>query len=62
MNSKKIKLLVDSIDLLVQSIKIELEDIDIPKKENIIRLEDLLGNQSNHHSKNEYEPDYYEEE
>jgi hypothetical protein len=61
MNKEKVKLIVKNMELLIQSLNLELEDPEL-EKENIVSLEDLLHNQLNTHSTNLYEPDYYEEE
>jgi hypothetical protein len=58
MNKEKVKLIVKNMELLIQSLNLELEEPKL-EKENIVRLEDLLHNP---HSTNLYEPDYYEEE
>ena len=61
MNKEKVKLIVKNMELLIQSLNLELEEPEL-EKENIVSLEDLLHNQLNTHSTNSYEPDYYEEE
>jgi len=61
MNKEKVKLIVKNMELLIQSLNLELEDPEL-EKENIVSLEDLLHNQLNTHSTNLYETDYYEEE
>jgi hypothetical protein len=55
MNREKVKLIIKNMELLVQSLKLELEE---PEEKNIVSLEDLIKNPSFY----DYEPDYYEEE
>jgi hypothetical protein len=55
MNREKVKLIVKNMELLVQSLKLELEE---PVQENIVSLEDLIKKPPFDY----YEPDYYEEE
>ncbi len=61
MNKEKVKLIVKNMELLIQSLNLELEEPEL-EKENIVSLEDLLKTQLNTDSTNLYEPDYYEEE
>jgi hypothetical protein len=57
MNKKKISLIVRNMELLVESLKIELNELESESKNNIIKFEDLI-----HQIDDSYEPDYYEEE
>jgi hypothetical protein len=57
MNKKKISLIVRNMELLVESLKIELNELESESKDNIIKFEDLI-----HQIDDSYEPDYYEEE
>jgi hypothetical protein len=61
MNKEKVKLIVKNMELLVQSLKLELDE---QEEKNIVSLEDLLKNQPTNYFDNikDYEPDYYEEE
>jgi hypothetical protein len=54
MNKEKIKLIVKNMELLIQSLKLELEE-----DSNIIGLNDLVSKISSDNIN--YEPDYYEE-
>jgi len=55
LNQEKLSLILKNIELLVQLMKIELNE-----KSNIISLTDLFG--ENAHDNINYEPDYFEEE
>jgi hypothetical protein len=55
MNREKVKLIIKNMELLIQSLKLELEE---PEEKNIVSLEDLIKKPSFY----DYEPDYYEEE
>jgi hypothetical protein len=59
MNREKVKLIVKNMELLVQSLKLELDE---QEEKNIVSLEDLLKNQPTNYDVNIYEPDYYEED
>jgi hypothetical protein len=61
MNREKVKLIVKNMELLVQSLKLELDE---QEEKNIVSLEDLLKNQPTNYfdNVNDYEPDYYEED
>jgi hypothetical protein len=61
MNREKVKLIVKNMELLVQSLKLELDE---QEEKNIVSLEDLLKNQPTNYFDNikDYEPDYYEED
>jgi hypothetical protein len=61
MNKEKVKLIVKNMELLVQSLKLELDE---QEEKNIVSLEDLLKNQPTNYFDNikDYEPDYYEED
>ena len=54
MNKEKIKLIIKNMELLLQSLKLE-----IGEESNVVKLEDLLLNTADKHY---YEPDYFEEE
>ena len=56
MNQKKIELIIKNMELLIESLKLELEE---DKVDNIIKIEDIL--KSSQVSVDNYEPDYYEE-
>lgn len=60
MNVEKVKLIIKNMELLVQSLKLEMEE---EEKANVVKLEDLfttnLKNEENFID--DYEPDYYEE-
>ena len=59
MNTEKVKLIIKNMELLIQSLKLELEE----EEKNIIKIEDLVGERKDHRFEliDEYEPDYYEE-
>jgi hypothetical protein len=59
MNREKVKLIVKNMELLVQSLKLELDE---QEEKNIVSLEDLLKNQPTNYNMDNYEPDYYEED
>jgi hypothetical protein len=61
MNKEKVKLIVKNMELLVQSLKLELDE---QEEKNIVSLEDLLKNQPTNYfdSIKDYDPDYYEED
>jgi hypothetical protein len=61
MNREKVKLIVKNMELLVQSLKLELDE---QEEKNIVSLEDLLKNQPTNYFDNikDYYPDYYEED
>jgi cell shape-determining protein MreC len=62
MNPEKVKLIVKNMELLVQQLKLELQEQE-QNKENIISLEDMVKNYTpNMTSIDDYEPDYFEEE
>lgn len=61
MNQEKVKLIVKNMELLVQQLKLEIQE----QEQNTISLslEDMIKNSSpNMTSIDEYEPDYFEEE
>jgi hypothetical protein len=57
MNKKKINLIIKNMELLLESLKLEMEETE---ESNIIKFEDLLSKRPSDIS-NDYEPDYYEE-
>jgi hypothetical protein len=59
MNLEKVKLITKNMELLVQALKIEIDEIE-KKSEGTIKLEDLIRPESNY--VDDYEPDYYEEQ
>jgi hypothetical protein len=59
MNREKVKLIVKNMELLVQLLKLELDE---QEEKNIVSLEDLLKNQPTNYNMDNYEPDYYEED
>lgn len=59
MNREKVKLIVKNMELLVQSLKLELDE---QEERNIVSLEDLIKTQSTNYNVDNYEPDYYEED
>lgn len=56
MNQKKIELIIKNMELLIESLKLELKE---DKVDNIIKIEDIL--KSSQIPVDNYEPDYYEE-
>jgi hypothetical protein len=59
MNLEKVKLIIKNMELLVQALKIEIDEVE-KKSEGTIKLEDLIRPESNY--VDDYEPDYYEEQ
>jgi hypothetical protein len=57
MNKKKVKLIIKNMELLIQSLKLELEEKE--EEKNIIKLQDIVAEKLE--LIDEYEPDYYEE-
>lgn len=60
MNVEKVKLIIKNMELLVQSLKLEMEE---EEKSNVLKLEDLfsVNLKEENNSIDDYEPDYYEE-
>lgn len=56
MNKKKISLIIRNMELLIESLKLEMEDSKDDNIENIIKFEDLIQKIDD-----SYEPDYHEE-
>jgi|LauGreDrversion4_2_1035121.scaffolds.fasta_scaffold00086_44 hypothetical protein len=56
MNKKKIELIIKNMELLIESLKLELKE---HKEDNVIKIEDIL--KSSQIPVDTYEPDYYEE-
>jgi hypothetical protein len=59
MNLEKVKLITKNMELLVQALKMEIDEVE-KKSEGTIKLEDLIRPESNYID--DYEPDYYEEQ
>jgi hypothetical protein len=57
MNNKKINLIIKNMELLLESLKLEMEEAE---ESNIIKFEDLLSKTAPG-VLTDYEPDYYEE-
>lgn len=51
MNKQKVKLIIKNMELLIQSLKLEIEE-----ENNTIKIGDLIGTPID-----DYEPEYYEE-
>lgn len=51
MNKQKVNLIIKNMELLIQSLKLELEE-----ESNTIKIQDLIGTPIDN-----YEPEYYEE-
>ena len=61
MNVEKVKLIIKNMELLVQSLKLEMEE---EEKANVVKLEDLFTTNLKKEEEDfidDYEPDYYEE-
>lgn len=59
MNKEKVKLIVKNMELLVQSLKLELEE---PDKENIVSLDDIIKTYPSYYPMDEEgELEYYDE-
>lgn len=56
MNKKKISLIIRNMELLIESLKLEIEDSKDDEMENIIKFQDLIQKIDD-----SYEPDYHEE-
>lgn len=58
MNVEKINLIIKNMELLIQSLKLE-----IAEESNVVKLEDLFSSSLNQKQNlvDTYEPDYYEE-
>jgi hypothetical protein len=59
MNRKKIELIIKNMELLIESLKLELKEPKQYKEDNVIKIEDIL--KSSQIPVDEYDPDYYEE-
>ena len=57
MNIEKVKLIIKNMELLIQSLKLEIEDEK--ESDNVIRLDELFANRQDNLSNSD--PDYYEE-
>lgn len=57
MNIEKVKLIIKNMELLIQSLKLEIEEEK--ESDNVIRLDELFANRQDNLSN--YDPDYYEE-
>jgi hypothetical protein len=57
MNKKKISLIVRNMELLVESLKMELNESESESEGKFIKFEDLI-----HQIDDSYEPDYYEQD
>jgi hypothetical protein len=60
MNAEKINLIIKNMELLIESLKLELAE-DQSKNKYTVRLEDLLSVGQKEDRIDTYEPDYYEE-
>lgn len=58
MNVEKVKLILKNMELLVQALRLEIDEAE-KEQNNVIKLEDLIRNHPE--DLNDYEPDYYEE-
>jgi len=56
MNQKKIELIIKNMELLIESLKLELKE---EKESNVIKIEDIL--KSSNTPFDDYDPEYYEE-
>ncbi len=54
MNTKRVELIIQNLQLLIEYLKLEIEENGDEK--NMIKLQDLVGD-----SFAEYDPEYYEE-
>jgi hypothetical protein len=59
MNLEKVKLITKNMELLVQALKMEIDEVE-KKSEGTIKLEELIGPKTTYID--DYEPDYYEEQ
>ena len=58
MNAEKINLIIKNMELLIESLKLEIAE-DQKEKSNVISLQDLFEQERK--KIDTYEPDYYEE-
>lgn len=58
MNAEKINLIIKNMELLIESLKLEIAE-DQKEKNNVISLQDLF--EAERKKIDTYEPDYYEE-
>ena len=59
MNKQKIELIIRNMELLIQSLKLEIEE---NSESNLIKLNDIMESSNNfYESIDDYDPEYYEE-
>ena len=61
MNPEKINLIIKNIELLIQSLKLEIKEEEKEKNKYTLKLEELLSGEQKESLIDTYEPDYYEE-
>ena len=59
MNKQKVELIIRNMELLIQSLKLEIEETS---ESNLIKLNDIMESSNNFYkSIDDYDPEYYEE-
>jgi hypothetical protein len=61
MNPEKINLIIKNMELLIQSLKLEIKEEEKDTNKYTIKLEELLSMKQKEDLVDTYEPDYYEE-
>ena len=61
MNPEKINLIIKNMELLIQSLKLEIKEVEKDTNNYTIKLEELLSVGQKEDLVDTYEPDYYEE-
>jgi len=61
MNPEKINLIIKNMELLIQSLKLEIKEEEKDTNKYTIKLEELLSVGQKEDLVDTYEPDYYEE-
>jgi hypothetical protein len=61
MNPEKINLIIKNMELLIQSLKLEIKEEEKEESKYTIKLEELLSVGQKEDLVDTYEPDYYEE-
>ena len=58
MNKQKVELIIRNMELLIQSLKLEIEETS---ESNLIKLNDIMESSNNFYkSIDDYDPEYYE--
>lgn len=62
MNPEKINLIIKNMELLIQSLKLEIKEEEKEENKYTIKLEEILSERQKESLIDTYEPDYYEEQ